>query len=332
MKNAEAPCELNLDNFAERQRENIRLEKEKLREAKSILNNYRADENKLSKFTESRRRSLEEERAQLEQARKYLNHYHGAEVSPFSQRRRKSLLLEKANQQEAKDYMNNYRSDGTLPTSSRKISSRRHSTGSIKKQSRVSSSAKNSLTPKQLFAPMEDRNPLEEMPNRDAEGKKDKTVTGESREFCFDVPESLLTKMLNCNQPPVSKLDVEGGSGDENKYDNSSKNLPKKALQHENIAIENMLAEDSNNSDHAGSHSDFLAVLLGPDSSMPFVHNKEYKMLMAMGCNDNNSLDYNREIPISCNEKNEQDPYNIDDDRCALSCEPSKSCFGCAIM
>jgi hypothetical protein len=61
------------NNFRERRRKSIQLEKSKLREAKTYLTNYRADGNELA--TKHHRESLQVEKAKLQEARNYLNKY-----------------------------------------------------------------------------------------------------------------------------------------------------------------------------------------------------------------------------------------------------------------
>jgi len=383
LRNAEAPSESNLRNFAERQREKVRLEKEKLREAKSYLNNYRADGNKLSKFTESRRKSLEQEKAELEKARNYMNNYHGAEVDGFAERRRKSLLLERSKLKEAKDYMNNYRGDGNLPTSCR-----RNSTGS--KASRVFPHSKN---PKQLFSPINGRNPLE-IPYRKApqSARKDEksiqtNTFDESREPCSNHKINTMTKRSNCNQtisintkPKPARKNLKGidktnidetrepCSNDStrsetkspnynpplsyisfkrNELNNSTvgvgseiKSLPtgeessiwKNALQDEYLFNVDAPIRRPNTCDHVDPHWDFLAILLGLDSSVQSDLNDEYKIFFGVGIKDN-FVPSNQHFPLVFNEN---DPYHDTScsDRCAQTCErfKDKACFGWKIM
>jgi len=200
LRNAEAPFDPN--NFTERQRKSNELEKAKLQEARSYLNKYRADGNEqLNTFTESRR---------------------------------KTLICERAKLQEAKRYMNNYRaeSNGLLQTSSHR---RRYSTGS--KLSRVPLIDKTnditSMTPKRLFIAnndgknnceewiagdrslghqCNDRNSIE-MSNKRAflyilkkTNGVGKTKNGDSRRVHSDISNSLLTKLFDSNEHPLSEL------------------------------------------------------------------------------------------------------------------------------
>jgi hypothetical protein len=220
-----------LDNFTQHRRNSLQLEKAKSQEARSYLNKYRADGNELNTFTESRRL----EKAKLQEAKAYMNNYRadGNELLTFTERRRKNLLCERVKLQEAKSYMNNYRaeSNGLLQTSSYR---RRYSTGS--KSSRVPLNDKANditvMTPKRLFIPnndhkndceewiagdqsleqCDDRNPSETSNKRaPLSARKEtkgfgKNKNGDSRRVHSDISNSLLTKIFDSNEHPLSEL------------------------------------------------------------------------------------------------------------------------------
>jgi len=112
LRNAEAPT--SPDKFKEHQKFFQKLEKSKLREAKTYVNQFQTDGNKINDFTKQRRRSLQLEKTKQKEAKSHLKNHRadGNKLNIFTEQRRKSLQLEKNKVQEAKNYTNNFRTGG----------------------------------------------------------------------------------------------------------------------------------------------------------------------------------------------------------------------------
>ncbi len=297
-----------LDAFSERRRKSLLLERSKVKEARDYMNSYRGDGNiPIS----SRRKSTGSKAAQ---GVSNSNHPMTPKqlFSPMGERNPQetpNLWAPRSARKDKKDNFKTTSDESREPCSNRKTPSLRK-----KRATKSRSIAKNPACIR-------------------------KTDIDEYREQCSNDSTQSLKCCLDCRHPPSftllnkNKTNISEGkaaSEGETHLIGAESNIWNNASQHEYLFYVDAPRRKPNTCDHVDPHWDFLAILLGLDSTVRSDLNDEYKIFFDVGNKDSFVPSNQQFSPVF----NENEPYTNRNDKCAHMCEriKDKECFGWTIM